>query len=148
MRVKGQFDIMYSKSPCLDPCFMLEMLSSSREVILPDKRRSRINLQQGKFRLNIMKNVVTVRSLKQSSRLSGETVKAGSDTFLSVLVGRIINKHFSVKGEWHPAPPEASAKPKEPTDLTDMLGANAYVQIKWSFLKGLLQPLLSLCYMF
>lgn len=83
---------------------MLEMLSASREVILLDKRRSRINLQQGKFRLNIMKNVVTVRSLKQSSRLSGETVKAGSDTFLSVLVGRIINKHFSVKGEWHRLP--------------------------------------------
>lgn len=134
------------KSSCLDPCFMLEMLSASREVILLDKR-SKINLQQGKFRLNIMKNV-TVRSLKQSSRLSGETVKAGSDTFLSVLVGRIINKHFPMKGEWHPAPPEASAKPKEPRDLTDMLGANAYVQIKWNFLKGLLQPLLSLCYIF
>lgn len=77
---------------------MLEILSASREAIVLDKRRSGINLQQGKFRLNIMKNVVTVRSLKQSSRLSRETVKARSDTFLSELVWRIINKHFSLNG--------------------------------------------------
>jgi len=76
---------------------VLRILSASHEAIVLDKRRSGINLQQGIFRLNIMKNV-TARSLKQSSRLSRETVKARSDTFLSELAWRIINKHFSVKG--------------------------------------------------
>lgn len=75
---------------------MLAILPGSRGAIVLDKRRSGINLQQGKFRLNIMKNVVTARSLKQSSRLSREAVKAGSDTFPSELLGRIINKHFSL----------------------------------------------------
>lgn len=72
-----------------------------------------------------MKNVVTARLLKQSSRLSRETAEARSDTFPSEMACRIINKYFSLNREGCGAPLEVPARANEPANGAGRLGLNA-----------------------